>query len=373
MTVIVFTLALVSSHYYSRETFTIVPRSAHVAVDVTTVTQSTPGSGIMYELTPLRGTASTTIPATAGAPINTKAQGKVLFYNSFSSQSQRLIAGTRISDASGRIYRIASSVSVPGYTTKGAGVIPGSISATIVADLPGDTYNITGTDSVSDFKVVAYKGSSKYDSIYGRLTSPITGGFSGATIVTDQNLVASTSITLQQRIIAQLLAKAANTIPPGYVMYPNSYVTSFTKPVISTKDPHTATVSVDGTLYLILFNKADLADHLSTTTKTASFKPFGFTTPGIESLRVTITNSSDFSPDKKGALIVKMLGSFDIIGAIPVDEIKKKLIGLPLSNVKAVLNTYGPVVFSGTAELSPQWARVPTDPSRISIIIQDKP
>ncbi|MEI8249436.1 MAG: hypothetical protein WCG07_03000, partial [Candidatus Taylorbacteria bacterium] len=132
ITLIIVAIGFVASHYFSKATFTIIPRSTAVHVDSTYVTQSTPGSGIVYDLVTFHGTATTTVLATSGTLLSTKAQGKVTFYNSYSTQSQRLIAGTRIaSDASGLIYRLASSVSVPGYTSKGGSIIPGSISTTI--------------------------------------------------------------------------------------------------------------------------------------------------------------------------------------------------------------------------------------------------
>ena len=373
ITIVIMTIGFVASHYFSKATFTLIPRNIPVHLDSTYVTQSTPGTGIAYDLVSFHGTATTTIPATSGAAISTKAQGKVTFYNAYSAQSQRLIAGTRIaSDASGLIYRLASSVSVPGYTSKGGSIIPGSISTTISADKAGDAYNISGTDSISDFKVISYKGSTKYDTVYARITGPITGGFIGTKKNVDPTILASTTITLQNKIIANLLAQASNTIPAGYVMYPQTYITSFAKPTVGGTDPSSALVTVQGTVYIPLFNKTDIASHGAGATTTDSFKPYGFTTPGIESLSVNIVNTTDFSPEKKGALILRIKGDFKIIGSIPVTEITKKLIGIPLVDIQKTLHSYAPVIKSASGEVTPPWAPMPRDSQRISIVVQDK-
>ena len=200
----------------------------------------------------------------------------------------------------------------------------------------------------------------------------ITGGFVGTKKNVDPIVLASTTTALQTRIIANILAQASNTVPSGYVMYPQAYVTSFTKPTVGGTDRTSALVTVQGTVYLPLLNKADIASHVSGATTTDSFKPFGFTTPGIESLSVFISNAADFSPEKKGALILRMKGDFTIVGSIPVNEITKKMIGISLSDIPKTLHSYASVIKSTTGEVSPPWAPMPRDPNRISVVVQDK-
>ena len=370
--VIVAGIGFVASNQYSHATFTIIPRVIPVSINRTYVTQATPGNGIMYELAAFKGVASTTISASSGASISTKAQGKIVLYNSFSTQSQRLVAGTRLTDSSGRIYRLNSSVSVPGYTSKSNSVIAGSITGTITADAAGDSYNISATDSVSDFKIPAYQGTTKYESIYGRVTTSISGGFIGVKKIVDQTLIASTTALLQKQLITDLSSRATTTVPTGYVMYPNAYTTSFTTPTVGGTDPKNATVSVQGTLYAILFKKTDLASRITGTSTTASFGTFPYTMPGLESLHFSIVNSKDFSPEKKNSLIVRIQGDMKLVGLIPIDDLKKKLAGASLSQTESILKPYSQVIGPGSSgELTPPWAKVPNDPARITITIKE--
>ena len=369
--VVVAGIGFVASNHYSHATFTIIPRVIPVTINSTYITQGTPGDAIVYELMSYKGTATTTISASSGATVSTKAQGKVTLFNSFSPQAQRLIAGTRLTDSTGRIYRLNSSVSVPGYTLKSGSIIPGSIAGMVTADVAGESYNINVTDSLSDFKIIAYKGTSKYESIYGRLASSISGGFVGVKKVVSPTLLASTSAILQTQLTMKLAKQALGAIPTGYIMYPDAYKATFTAPTISGTDPKNATVSVGGTLYVILFKKTNLVSHITGTSTMLSFGSSAYTTPGLESLHFNIINAKDFSPEKKNSLIIHLQGDIKVVGTVPVEELKKKLAGASLSQTEAILKPYSQVIGPGSSgELTPPWTKVPLDTSRINIVVQ---
>ena len=367
---VVAVIGYLASTYFSKATFTIVPKVLQVAVNGSFVSQSTATNGnIPYNLVSLHGAATSTIPATDGPSLSTKAQGKVTVYNSFSSSTMRLIAGTRLAGSNGKVYRLTSSVTIPGYTKTVSAVVPGSLSATVVADQPGDSYNISGSDSVSDFKVVAYKGGPKYDAVYARLASSITGGFIGAKKIVSPSAVASTTANIKAAITSSLLTQIKGVLPDGYVMYDGSYVTEFDPPVVGGNDPSKATVSVKGTLYGILFKKSDLVSKFAGADVVDSFKGFDFTTQGLESLKFSISNLKDFSPAKKGLVLIHASGDLKLVGKISVDDLKKKLEGLSLGSTQDVIKSFGPVIESGSGELVPPWSKIPSDPSRITINI----
>ena len=366
----------VASVYFSRATFTLVPKTVPISVNSTYISQSTPTKGnLMYELAAVKGSSTATVPAIDGQKTSSTAKGKVTLYNTFSAQSQRLIAGTRLSDDSGRIYRLASSVVVPGYTTTSTGTLtPGTVSASVTADQPGQSYNISRTDTVSDFKIVAYKGTTKYDSIYGRLSTDISGGFVGTQKTVVPAVLASTTAELQDKIIATLLTQVKGTIPEGYIMYPKAYVTSFGKPVISGSDAKSATVTLQGTLYGILFKKSELVTRIAGDQAVALFDSFAYETPGLESLDFSIANNKDFSAEKKNTLIIKLKGDALLVGSIPVDTIKQKLAGLSLAETETVLRSFKPVIEidKSSGEITPPWSKVPSDTARITVEVLTK-
>jgi hypothetical protein len=61
-----------------------------------------------------------------------------------------------------------------------------------------------------------------------------------------------------------------------------------------------------------------------------------------------------------------------LIGLVPVAEIKKKLAGRSLAQTQEVFKSFSPVIESGTGELAPPWAKVPTDLSRIIINVKEE-
>ncbi len=366
--------AYVASTYFAQATFTITPKSIPVSVNGTyVIPASGPAGTLVYDVVAVHGSASTTVAATDGPQISTKAQGRITLNNEYSADSVRLIAGTRLADAQGRVYRLSSSVVIPGYSKSASGSIaPGTISTTVIADDAGASYNISRADDVSDFKIVAYKGTSKYESVYGRLAGDITGGFTGAKKTVAPSLLASTTATLRATLTTSLLEQVKKSIPAGYIMYPSSYVPSFSPATLGGTDKNSATVGEQGTLYGIVLKQTDLVARIAGAQTVSSFGQFGYKATGIEALDFSIANIKDFSPANKGSLIAHVKGDIKLVGAIPVEDLKRKLAGASLADTQTIFATYGKVIENGSGELAPPWSKIPTDLSRIHIHIQEK-
>ena len=374
--VVIAGIAFGISGHFATATFNLVAKVLPVSINGTYIipsTSSTSSGTFGYEVVSLSGTASTTVAANQGSFTQTKAQGSITLYNSFSSQSQKIVAGTRLANNSGLVYRLTSSVIVPGYITSGVTAIPGSINGSIIADQAGNQYNISGSDSISDFKIIAYKGTAKYSGFYGRLNGDVSGGFSGTQTVVVPTLLASTTATLQSKLTSDLLNKIKVSIPVGSVMYPNIYSTSFTNPVVSTIDSKTAKVSVTSTLYGIILNKNNLAKFLAGASSTNMFGALGYTEPNIESLSFSFANQKDFSVLKKTNLITRVNGSFNLVGVIPTNALKQSFAGISIGSTGDILKKYAAVIdiLHSSAEINPPWvSTVPTDQNRITINIK---
>lgn len=371
--VVIAVAGYVASTHFARASFVITPKVIPVSVNGTYVAQAAPGNGgLTYEIVTLKGAASTTIPATSGPQVSTKAAGTVTVYNSYSGQSAKLIAGTRLSDGSGRIYRLTSTVVIPGYTKPGSSIMPGHVMAQIVADQPGDSYNIGSADTVSDFKIVAYQGTPRYDSIYARLASDISGGFVGTKKIINPSLQASTTAILRARLAAALFEQIRNTVPAGYMLYDGSYAPMFSPPLIDGSNPNSASITQQGVVYGFIFKKDDLVRAFAGSQAVTAFGSFDYSAPGLDTLAFSIANLKDYSPDKKTSLVIHAKGSLKLVGTIPINEIKQKLAGISLAETQDIFKSYSPVIESGTGELVPPWAKVPKDPSHISVTVQDQ-
>ncbi len=371
LVVLVALAGIMASTYFSHATFSIVPKEIPVSVNGTYVAQATPGSGVLsYEVVTVHKSASSTIPASDGEQTVTKAQGKVTIYNTFSDATQRLVAGTRLTSPTGQIYRLTSSIVVPGSSTSGSSVVPGSITTDVIADAAGQDYNLSKSGFSGTLKLVGYQGTSKYDGFNAKLATDLSGGFVGTKKSINQALLASTTASLQAALTSSLIAQAKASVPKGFIMYDNAYNTSFTPANIGGTDPHMATVSVQGTLYGIVLKESDFVPRLAGDQAIASFGTFSYDTPGLDTLDFNIANIKDFSPDKKSSLVIHAKGNIHLIGVVPADQLKRKLAGLSLAETQDVFKDYEPVIETGSGELVPPWAHVPSDTSRISVEIK---
>ena len=372
--VVVAVAAYASSSFFARATFIVTPVEIPLSVNTTMVATGTTTPGYMtYKMISASASDSATVPAVSGPSVSVKATGKVTLYNAYSTATQRLIAGTRLGNDTGLVYRLAGSVVVPGYTVSNGVKLPGSVSADIVADQPGQSYDISGSDAVSDLRVIAWKGTARYDGFYGRLASDIVGGWLGPKETVDPSVLASTTASLESAIASKLVPELGAQVPDGYILYPGAEMQSYSGPVVSGVATSTATVTESGILYAALFKESDLVNKLSGTSTAASFQPYAYTTPGLDSLSFTITNPSDFSPAKSNILIAKMTGNMKLVGTVPVDKLKAKLAGLSLGETAAILRSYSPVidVEQSSGELFPAWiSSVPSDVGRISVVLK---
>ena len=105
-----------------------------------------------------------------------KAKGVIQVYNTYSTESQVLIANTRFISAEGKLFRSLKRVVIPGgkYDEKGK-LTPGFLDIEVAAAEAGEEYNI----GPSTFSIPGFAGTPKYTSFYGKSFSDMQGGFQG--------------------------------------------------------------------------------------------------------------------------------------------------------------------------------------------------
>jgi len=112
--------------------------------------------------------ASQSFPSSGKISKESKAQGKITIYNNY-SRSQVLTLNTRFqapSEENVLYFRSTKPVTVPAK---------GTIEIDVVADRPGEEYNIEPVT----FSIPGLAGLPQYTSIYGKSFSKMTGGFKG--------------------------------------------------------------------------------------------------------------------------------------------------------------------------------------------------
>lgn len=154
------------------------------------------GQTLSYNTVTFESTLSRQVPSTSSQYSEDRASGTITIFNEYSTRSQRLITNTRFETSEGLIYRVKNPVTVPGYTTSGGEVIPGSIEVTVYADEPGERYNIGG----SSFTIPGLAGSPQFDEMYARSTEAMSGGFVGERAVVDESVRDTAALELRSEL-----------------------------------------------------------------------------------------------------------------------------------------------------------------------------
>ncbi|RJQ37425.1 hypothetical protein C4552_00990 [Candidatus Parcubacteria bacterium] len=147
--------------------------------------------------------------ATGSQFVRERARGTVRIYNAFSTAPQPLVATTRLQDGEGRIYRLVAGVVVPGATQKDGALVPASVTAEVIADEPGEKYNIGPTD----FSIPGFRGTPRYQGFHAKSEGSIEGGFEGQARVVTAADITRASEELSARAVEELNVELAAKVP----------------------------------------------------------------------------------------------------------------------------------------------------------------
>ncbi len=181
-------------------TITVIPKTEAVSVD-----NALTLAAADFKVFEGSRSVTFTVAATGQANVTTKARGTITVYNEYSDTVQRFVATTRFQTSDGKVYRTPAAVAVPGYTMQAGKKVPGSVAIQVIADVAGPSHNIsTGT-----LTLPGLKGDVRFDTVYAKVTSPISGGSQGMQPVVSQADVAralASSTVEGQKILGNELA-----------------------------------------------------------------------------------------------------------------------------------------------------------------------
>jgi hypothetical protein len=178
---------------------TVIPRTHTVLFDETAIFTAYPSSsGATGTLTFTNENAvfedSKIVPSEGVENVSERASGTITVYNTYSTESVRLLANTRFEGPGGLIYRVPAEVMVPGKR----GTTPGQIDVTVFAGQPGETYNI---GPVEKFTLPGLKSTAAmYAGVYAKSTAPMTGGFVGERAAAPAGAVEGARAELRARL-----------------------------------------------------------------------------------------------------------------------------------------------------------------------------
>lgn len=150
-------------------------------------------------------------PANGKKFISEQAGGTVRLFNAFSSSPQTLVANTRLQDPAGNIFRLKTGIAIPGAEILEGKIVPTSTVADVIADGPGERYNIGPTE----FRIPGFRGTPKYQGFYATSEAAFSGGFEGETKIVLAEDLKQASEDLTRRVIQELQTDLQKKIPAG--------------------------------------------------------------------------------------------------------------------------------------------------------------
>ncbi|EKE10794.1 MAG: hypothetical protein ACD_15C00202G0016 [uncultured bacterium] len=256
---------------------------------------------------------------------NQKAKGTITIYNEFSTSPQPLVATTRFESTDKKVFRLVSSVTVPGMEKVGSENKPGAIEAEVIADESGEEYNIEpGSFSIPGFES---SGSEKFTKIYAKSFKAMIGGGKGSQkvkIVSDEDIRSAKSKALQELKTA-IIQKLKDSVGKEYTFLDDA-------------------IGIDDAVYTQTKSSGDIADNFSITVK-ARASAIVFKESDI---KVIVSNSISKKgekdaniPDnlikldfgkadvdfKQGSIVIRVHATGSIIPEINLEKMKEDLLG----------------------------------------------
>ncbi len=361
--IIIFIISMMT--VFASATVGITPKSAGTDVDMKISGVKEVGVGsARFEVIKLSKTDTATVPATGEEAVELKASGKIMIYNNFSTEPQRLIVRTRFETPEGLIYRIPESVMVPGKTVRGGVETPGSIETTVFADEAGDKYNI----KKSDFTIPGFKSDAlRFKSFYARSTTDMNGGFIGKQkkVAEADKQAALTSIDTETN--ANLTKELQSKVPEGLVILPGSI--QFKSNELPAKDDGSSVIiSKEVTAYAVMINAQDLSDIITTEyiAKLPEWNGIKSVIKDFSLLNVTGLPDNLETNDK---MSLQIKGKVKVWAQIDTAAISQRLLGVPKKDAAKLLDEFVGIE-SLTSTVRPVWKQsFPKDSNKIHVQI----
>ncbi len=352
-------LALVLS--FSGATITVTPKTARSPVNAEFVASRSAGA-LYFARVPLLQSAEAVIPAPLEKRVSEKASGAIVVYNNFSVKPQRLIKNTRFETASGLIYRIDRSITVPGRKGEGGAARPGSAETTVYADSPGAEYNM----ALSDFTIPGFKSDpARFAAFYARSKTPMTGGFEGVVSAPAESALAEAREKLHATLEEKIRRSASASRAEGLLLFPGATAYSFESLPLEAKGKDSVIVRERATGAAFLFKREELSRAVAGRLSSA---PPGLPVeiPNLEELQFALRGEPALMA-KAEEIRFTLKGDARIVWLFDEEKLRQALLGKPRGDLAAALSAF-PAIEKVDLVLRPFWRRrFPENPDKIAI------
>jgi len=360
-------LVLALSFIFSGATVTVTPRVGNLDVNKLITAKQKPldNKSLSFEMVTLEGEESVLVfgDNIEKKQVEERATGTVRIFNKNPS-TQNLLIDTRLESPAGKIYKTMKAVTVPAQKIEGGVTAPGFIDVDIYADEPGGDYNIPE----SDFKIVGFKGGAKYETVYARSISEISGGFIGESYLLPESEEGDQADVLVLKLKNSLLEKVKAELPPGFIIFDKAVIFETEKIEVL---PPTANKEIlikqKGTLFAFVFKKENLTRNLVNDV-IVDFDESIVYISDLEKMSLEVMSISEINPRTVDTINISVKDTINIVWGVDNDQIKDSLLGVNKRKFENILSSFKNI---DRAELSlkPFWRNtIPEKKDQIKII-----
>mgnify|MGYP001599759948 CR=1 FL=1 len=289
------------------------------------------------------------------------ASGKITVYNNYSNAPQKLIANTRFQTSDGKIYRIKGAIVVPGM---------GMMETTVYADQAGEEYNI----GPADFTVPGLKGGSRFEKVFAKSKSAMSGGSNGNSRVVKKEDIESARASVNEKIKNNLMKMLSQQKPEDYLLFADAvkieYVENPSNPKVGDSSSRSMAFKVKGSATGYLFKKEALSKAL------VDNNARKFTTKNPENDAVAVNNIEAldfdliFADSQKKEVTINLKGKADFVWVVDAAKLIEELINYRGKDYKPVFLNYSAIKEANIVQSPKWWKRLPKDKNRIKINIE---
>lgn len=331
--------------FFSSALVKIKPKQEFINLDTNLTASNNPQAGELgFKKVQIEKEESLSITATGVSEDGQKANGTIIIYNTYSSTDQMLVKNTRFETPDNKIFRINEKIVVPGNS---------SLETAVYADEPGEKYNI----GLVDFTIPGFKGDPRYEKIYARSKTSMTGGSSSATNFLTEEDISKGEELLKEKFQNYFTEVIIKEKLEEYVFFTDSMVINYDD---SVKDGLVLKQKAVATAFL--FRQADLNREIIKNYLTTELLD-KVNVYNLENLNFDLINY-DKDKDK---LSFNLNGRTHLVWFFYKDQLIKDLAGAGYKNYNSVFQKY-PAIESSEIIFSPSWWRkMPQKPSKIKV------
>lgn len=360
-------LAILGLFAFRSTSISVIPTSEAVTLDPSTKFVLAPEAGATstpaYGLETGEFEESAVVTSRGTETVSERAKGNATIYNAHSASPVRLIKNTRLETPDGLIFRIPEEVTVPGEK----GTAPGALTVSVVADQPGEKYNV---GPIAKFTLPGLKTSgSMFKNVYAGSTAPMAGGFVGTRAAVSESDLASARADIRNRLEKKARESAEALSTDSTIVFPDLVRISYEAMPQTKEAGDSVRVREKARVEIPVISAEGFARYI------AALKNIPLADSGVHLYNArSLVASRDGAPDAQLAgqpLAFTLSGSAVLVWEVDASALATALAGKKQTEFETIIAGI-PQIAEARARIQPFWKNsFPADASDIRVKIQE--